>query len=280
VRDMRSSKGVKNKPNRFKKQKRPWAWRHQLGRMLRITVFLFGATLLTCGGVVTVRVLLASDFFSVAVVRIENQQRLEQEEIRALSDIHKGDNIFDLDLDTIGRKIEENPWVASARVERVFPDEVVIRVSEREPKAIVSLGYLYYVDGAGEIFKMLDSKDRLDYPLVSGIDRQQLLDNPEETRGQLTEAMQLLEELSRRDIFHLDEVSELHIDRKDGLILYTYHGGVPIRLGNSGFAAKLDCLEGIYRELQPRLAAIAYIDLNVAERVIVKLDEKFSRGRG
>ncbi len=280
MRDMKSTKAINIRGNRFKKEKRPLAWRRLFGRLLRITVGLVSVALLTCGGVLTARMLLASNYFAVARVRVENKQRLSEEEILALSDIRRGDNIFDLDLDMIGRKIAENPWVASACVERVFPDEVVIRISERRPEAIVSLDYLYYVDAAGEIFKRLDSGDRLDYPLISGIDRQLLLDRPEEARRQLAEALLLLEEVNRRKVFRIDEVSEVNIDPTDGLTLYTYHGGVPVRLGKNGFPAKLDCLEGVFQELQPRLAAVAYIDLNVAERVIVKLDRKRIQGRG
>lgn len=280
MRDMKSSRPARVKGNRFKKQKRPWAWRRILSRLFRVTVSLVSLALLTCGGVLAARMLLSSEYFSVTLVRVENQQRLGQEEILALSDIRQGTNIFDLDLDMIGRKIEENPWVSSARVERVFPDEVVIRITEREPQAIVTLDYLYYVDVAGEIFKRLDSKDILDYPLVSGIDRQMLLDQPENARRQLRDAMKLLAELNQRKIFRIEEVSEVHIDQPEGMTLYTYQGGVPIHLGHGEFMDKLDCLEGVYRELQPRLAAIAYINLNVAERVIVKLDGKHFKGRG
>ncbi|MEZ4600173.1 MAG: cell division protein FtsQ/DivIB [Syntrophotaleaceae bacterium] len=282
MRDIKNSRAprVKGKANRFKKQRTPWAWRRFFGKLLRVSVYLVSIALLTCGGVLTARMLVASDFFAVARVRVENQQRLSQEEILALSDIQVGANIFDLDLDMIGRKIEENPWVATACVERIFPDEVMIRVSERRPAAIVSLGYLYYVDETGEIFKVLDAKDSLDYPLISGMDRQRLLEKPEESRNELRAAVELLAQLDRRNIFQLDEVSELSLDAREGMTLYTYHGGVPVRLGTSGFGDKLDRLEAVYRELQPRLAAIDYIDLKVAERVIVKLDDKFSRGKG
>jgi cell division protein FtsQ len=280
VRDMKSSKAINIRGNRFKKEKRPLAWRQLFGRLLRVTVGVISVALLTCGGVLTARMLLASNYFAVATVRVENQERLDEQEVLALSEIRRGTNIFDLDLDMIGRKIAENPWVASACVERVFPDEVMIRISERRPEAIVSLDYLYYVDGAGEIFKRLDSGDRLDFPLISGINRQLLLDRPEEARRQLAEALQLLKELNRRKVFGIDHVSEVNIDPTDGLTLYTCHGGVPVRLGRNGFGAKLDCLEGVFHELQPRLAAVAYIDLNVAERVIVKLDRKRIQGRG
>ena len=71
----------------------------------------------------------------------------------------------------------------------------------------------------------------------------------------------------------------MHIDREGGLSLLTVSAGVPVRMGFSDFKAKLDRLERIYPELQPRLTGLKYIDLNVADRVIVKIDLGRS-GRG
>ena len=278
---MRSLKQTKSvRPNRRKKQKQPLPWKQVLGRLLRVTVFCGSVTFLLLGAVLGGRLLLGSGFFAVTTVRVENNLRLLPGEVLALSDIEQGSNIFDLDLDMIGGKIEENPWVASARVERVFPNEVTIRIEERQPQAIVRLGTLYYVDVYGEIFKMLDAGDRLDYPLISGIDRELLLDKPEQARELLLVALGLLTELAERRVFSLDQVSELRITPQEGITLYTYRGGVPVRFGQNGYRTKLDRLERIYRELQPRLAAIDYIDLNVVERVIVKLESHRNRGRG
>jgi cell division protein FtsQ len=278
VRSLKQTKSVR--PNRRKKQKQPLPWKQVLARLLRVTVFCGSATFLLFGAVLGGRLLLGSGYFAVTTVRVENNQRLLQEEVLALSDIQQGSNIFDLDLDMIGGKIEENPWVASARVERVFPNEVTIRIEERQPQAIVRLGTLYYVDVYGEIFKMLDAGDRLDYPLISGIDRQLLLDKPEQARELLLGALGLLTELAERRVFNLDQVSELRVAPQEGITLYTYRGGVPVRFGQNGYRTKLDRLERIYRELQPRLAAIDYIDLNVVERVIVKLESHRNRGQG
>jgi cell division protein FtsQ len=127
---------------------------------------------------------------------------------------------------------------------------------------------------------MLDAGDRLDYPLISGVDRQLLLDQPEQARELLQGALGLLAELGKRHVFGIDQVSELRVDAQEGITLYTYRGGVPVLFGQSGYQTKLDRLERIYKELQPRLAAIDYIDLNVVERVIVKLDSQGNRGRG
>lgn len=283
MRDFKSPKPVKVKVNRRKRQAEPRDWRRLFQGVLHVGVLLgkFAlVVLLLCGAVLAARQIFHSGYFGVAKVRVENLGRVSEEEIVALSDIRPGMNIFDLELAMIGRKIEENPWIAIARVERVLPREVVISVREREPKAVINLGYLYYLDAGGEIFKVLGPEDSLDYPVVTGIDRRTLLENPGDCRRQLTEAMALLDELAGRRIFALDDVSELNIDPTDGLTLYTFSGGVPVRMGYNNYSSKLDRLERIYPELKPRLPALKYIDLNVADRVIVKVDSRRTIGKG
>jgi cell division protein FtsQ len=152
-------------------------------------------------------------------------------------------------------------------------------VVEREARAIIDLDYLYYVDRAGEVFKMLDAGDKLDYPVITGIDRQYLLDNPDKTEDSVNLALQLMDELDSRTLFNLEDVSEIHFDEQDGLVMHTRIGGVPVRMGKRGFSTKLNRLESIYDDLEPRLMALKYIDLNVTDRVIVKLDVKRTAGR-
>jgi cell division protein FtsQ len=180
-------------------------------------------------------------------------------------------------LERIGGKIEENPWVLSARVQRLFPRTVVIRVEEREPMAVINLDYLYYVDSRGEIFKVLEALDSLDYPVVTGLDRQDLLDRPEESRRQLQGMMGLIEELAGRRIFALNDVSEIHLDSSGEIVLYTCNGGIPVHMGTGDYRGKLDRLERIYSDLKPRLRALKYIDLNVLDRIIVKVETGITR---
>ncbi len=283
MRDFKSAKPAKVKGNRLKRERQPRDWRKLFHRALGAGLLLgkLALVLLLIGGAALAgRTILHSGFFGVESVRVENFSRLEQDEVIGLSDIRPGVNIFDLDLEMIGRKIEENPWVAKAEVRRVFPREVVIRLTERQPRAIINLGYLYYVDGGGEIFKVLAAADRLDYPAITGLDRRALLENPGDSQRLLREAMALLDELERRRVFNLKEVSEVHLDPADGLRLHTVDGGVPVHLGFADFSGKLTRLEKIYPELQGRLSVLKYIDLNVADRVIVKVDTFRTSGKG
>lgn len=279
MRDLKSQKQKKLKSNRRKQQKQPRDWKKLLHRLLRIGIAAGSGCLLVSGALLTVQVLLESGYFQVRQISVEQQVRVAEEEILEASDIKIGDSMFDLELNMIGRKIEEQPWIARAYVERVFPDQVVIRVEERQPRAIIDLDYLYYVDRSGVVFKMLEAGDELNYPVITGINRQYLLDHPDQAQNCVNLALGLLDELDGRTVFSLEDVSEIHYDQQEGLILYTLVGGVPVRLGTQGFGAKLNRLETIYGDLEPRLLALKYIDLNVADRVIVKVDTKRTAGR-
>lgn len=277
--DLKPSKQKKIKTNRRHKEKQPRDWKKVFHRLLRVCIASGTGFLLVSGALLTAQMLLESGYFGVNQIRVEHQVRVSEGDILDASDIKIGDSLFDLELHMIGRKIEEHPWIARADVERAFPDQVVIRVVEREARAIIDLGYLYYVDNGGEVFKMLEAGDKLDYPVITGIDRQYLLDNPDQTRGCLDLALGLMDELDTRSVFGLAEVSDLHYDQQEGMILHTRVGGVPILMGKAGFDLKLNRLEKIYKELEPRLLALKYIDLNVSDRVIVKLDVKRTVGR-
>jgi len=279
MQDLKGLKKRRVKGNRLKGEKKRRDWKAVFHRALRVVLFSCSAVLVLSGGVLVAQILFESGYFGVETIEIVNLKRLKPDEIIAESNIKGGDNIFRLDLDAIGRKIEENPWVAKAEVGRVFPREIVIRVTEREARAIINLGYLYYVDGGAEIFKVLSSDDRLDFPVITGIERDYLLENPEQGKKMLTNAMAVVDRLAERTVFSLDQVSEVNVNKENSIVLTTYRAGVPVQLGYKDYATKLDRLERIYHEIEPKLPGLKGIDLNVTDRVIVKIDQKFTTGK-
>ncbi|MGD9342791.1 MAG: FtsQ-type POTRA domain-containing protein [Desulfuromonadales bacterium] len=279
IKDLKINKQKKLKSNRRKQEKQPRDWKQLFHCLLRIGIATGSGFLLASGALLTAQMLLESGYFGVDQIRVEQHIRVSEGDILDASDINIGDSLFELELHMIGRKIEEHPWIAKAEVERSFPDQVVIRVVERQARAIIDLDYLYYVDRNGEVFKMLESGDELDYPVITGIDRQYLLDHPNQTQDSLDLALSLMDQLEQRQLFNLEDVSEIHFDQHDGLIMHTRIGGVPVRMGKQNFYAKLNRLEAIYEDLEPRLLALKYIDLNVTDRVIVKVDVKSKVGR-
>lgn len=280
MQDLKGQKKRRLKGNRRIGEKPKRDWKKVFHRSLRLFLFSCSAVLVMSGGVLVAQVLFESGYFGVEQIKIMNLQRLEADEIITESNIKAGDNIFRLDLEAIGRKIEENPWVARAEVGRVFPREIVIRITERNARAIINLGYLYYVDGDAEIFKVLSADDRLDYPVITGIRRDELLEQEKHGRELLKKGMAVIDRLAKRTVFTLDQVSEVHVDDENGVVLTTYRSGVPVHLGFQDYKNKLDRLEQIYADLEAKLPVLKGIDLNVTDRVIVKIDQKFTTGKG
>ena len=212
MRDMKQlKKGPKKlRQNRRKGKKQPLNLRKLLHRALRVGVFSFSAILLVVGCTLLIQLLLASDLFRVESIEVAGNTQIGQEELIGLSDINQGDMTFDLDLHLIGRKIAENPWIREAQVSRVFPKQVVIKIEERQPKAIINLDYLYYLDEQGEVFKVLGSGDSLDFPVITGFDREVLQQGDEESENQLKSIIALIDDLKQREIFGLDQISEIH----------------------------------------------------------------------
>ena len=274
MRDLKRQQNTKRKvrQNRKKNEKKPLNLRKLFHRALRIGVASFSGALIVVGGFLAVQLLLASDLFKIEQICVQGGRHLSAEQVVALSDIKPGLNTFSLDLDLIGRKVAENPWVREAQVQRIFPKQIDIRIEERTPVAIINLGYLYYLDNRGEVFKVLEADDSLDFPVVTGFDYQKIEQHDAQSSEDLKQVVALLGDLRSREQFSLKQVSEVHREKSGGFALFTLDGGVKIRLGHEAFAKKLDRLERIYAELQPRLLILDYIDLNVDEKVIVRIE--------
>lgn len=258
----RGERNVRNKPRRD--------WKKLAKRLMRLMLILCCTVLVGAGAVLLMNVVVNSDHFKVATIQVNGNQRLCDQDVIELSDIRHGVSTFDLDLEIIGQKLAENDWIHSASIMRKLPQGVVIDIRERQAVFIVNLEYLYYVDADGEIFKVLRCGDELDYPLVTGLDRQQLLDAPEAGRQQLRHVAQMLGDLRQRKLFNEQRVAQINIDPQDGYVLYTDPYGVPVYVGKDQFSEKIDRLEQIFPEIEKRLPILEYVDLNVMDKVIVK----------
>ncbi|PLX93792.1 MAG: hypothetical protein C0621_06735 [Desulfuromonas sp.] len=268
----RRSKGVRSNRRVEEKPRRDWSGLCR--RSGRCFVLALGVGAILLGSYVAWGWLLKTPFLRVANIDVTSGDRVNVEQILELGDIHPGLELLRLDLDMIGHKIAEEPWIAEVKVERALPDTLRIRVREHQPIALINLDCLYYVSTQGVIFKIPDRGESFDFPLLSGMSRDFLFDQPQKAQELIQQGLELVRELQNRKGFALEDVSEIHLDSNRGLSLYTLERGIPIQLGHGRFAAKLDRFEKIYDRLKSRLPVVRAIDLNVADRVIVKHERK------
>lgn len=257
--------------NRFKKERRKVDLRGFLKRAVRLTASLVVLSMAVLVVYELYGFLGKTTFLRLDRIEVSGQKRLKQEEILAAASVKVGDDLLSLRLTRIGEQLVKNPWIESVRVRRSFPHSLSISVVEREPVGIVSMGYLYYLDGKGEIFKPLQEGDRLDYPVITGLSEEDVQRDPAGSKETLKVMLGLLDQLrGNRTGITLADISELHYDKGFGYTLFTVNRGLPIRLGMSAFNEKLVRLSRIYGELQPQITGLEYIDLDYNDRIVVK----------
>ncbi len=282
MRDLKakSAKANKVRSNRRKREKKAINWRKLLHRSFHVSLFLGSFALVTVGGFFLYQLTMSSDLFRIDRISVQGGEHLGERQVVALSDIQFGVNTFNLDLALIGEQLEANPWVRKARVSRIFPRQVAIELEERRPVAIINLGLLYYLDDQGEVFKVLDGNDELDYPMITGFEYGRAQGHDPEYVACLKRIVALIEDLGQRDRLGLRQISEIHHQENGNLRLFTLENAVEIRLGRDHFSEKLDRLEKIYVQLKPQFKVLDYIDLNVNEKIIVRIERPRSTARG
>jgi cell division septal protein FtsQ len=254
----------------MKQQRPPINFRSIFRRTARLAGVALGATATAVLCYALYQTCSTRTLLPLARIEVLNNSRLPREEIIDLAGVKPGDDMLGIRLPRVVELLGRNPWIQEVKVRRNFPETLRIEVSEREPLAIVNMGYLYYCDARGDIFKPLNDGDGLDYPVITGITEEDAGRDPAGTRQALTGALDLMALLRGDRNVPLDDISEIHYDKGFGFTIFTATGGVAVRLGKDDFPAKLARLGRIFPELKGTLLSLEYIDLDYPDKIIVK----------
>ncbi len=211
------------------------------------------------GAFLSYRWALSSPTFAVKRLSVSGNERAVGAELLKLAGLQVGQNLLALDVDAAERAIAAHPWVARARIDRRWPDGLSVQVVERVPAAIVSLGDLYLLDDDGEPFKKLQALDRVDLPVVTGVERDEYVRAPKETSRRIAAALKVAREYSE-SAKGGKALSEVRLEG-NGVALVT-GDGVEIRLGEGEVRPKLERLAAVRAELARRglVAEVIHLD--------------------
>lgn len=262
-----------------------------------------------------------SSYFKARTITVEGSQRYSKETILKQAGLKLQDNILSLNLNTLRYRLVAYPWIAAAEVERELPDVIHIRVRERVPIAIVELdrpallpsgarrtgheragvaGRLFYLDEEGEIFKPVESSDKVRVPVVTGLALSDI-DFNDQSRSLLFRAVMEVLRLSRlhQNVIPLNALHSIHVDREVGLTLYAFldpcnlsatrdcapafaskadrrtqadRGAVAIKVGFGDYGSKYRRLTDMipYLKKESGFLNVQSIDLNDSDRVVVR----------
>ena len=273
------------KPNRYRgataRRKPGKSWiKGSIAAVWSMTKMVFGGALaltilmaLSIGLILGYQYLIHSPYFMVRKVVIEGIDRVSRQQVLSETGLDKPTNMLTLRLEEMGMNLRNASWVDEATLTRKLPDTIYISINERTPKALISLGALYYLDRKGKPFKKVDPKENPEMPIITGFTWDDIVKRERFTRKDLNSVFTLMGVLKERnDSFRLDNISEINFDPARGLSLFTRDDNVQVRIGFKNYRAKLTRLGRVIALLKIRGESdnLVYFNLVSSPRVIVR----------
>lgn len=84
-------------------------------------------------------ILSRTDMFPVSKITVSGANHLTTEEVTELAAVPAGTTLLNVDSGGIEGRLESNPWILDATVERLFPETINLNINEREIVAVVDV---------------------------------------------------------------------------------------------------------------------------------------------
>jgi cell division protein FtsQ len=109
--------------------------------------------------------------FSISKINVISEGRISEDDIRKTLDFKNGDYLFDVEINETQKKIEALPWVKRVLVRRLWPNQVVIQIVERQPFALWQYeGRVKVIDVLGEVIEGASVNENSNLNLFVGKD--------------------------------------------------------------------------------------------------------------
>jgi len=218
----------------------------------------------------------SASFFQIRRIETKGAARASIDEIQTLVRRDVGQTgVWQADLPELSKHLERLPWVRTAIVTRVLPDGIRVRITEREPKAVVrtSAGRFIWVDDDAVYLGEMSPTDQMPVFFLRGWNEDDSATAQAENRERVSKFLELQRDWNTQGL--AERVSEVNLlDLRDVRVqLAGDDSQIEVRLGSQDQSARLSkALTVLDAQRQTaRGPLISYIDLTQGKRAIVGL---------
>lgn len=217
-----------------------------------------------------------SQRFRVAHVTVEGGKQRTEEAIARTAGVAAGVNVFSIDLDAARRALLADPWIERAEVRRKLPGTISIKVEERQPISIVTLGGTPYLAAtSGKVFKRLEPGDPDELVVISGLGGEgEMLRDRASVERMVQRAQELAAEWEQSGAPRAFSLQEVHVGKDGTMSLVAGRDPVVLSLGKPPFREKLARAARVLTEIERRKAqaSIVFLDNEAhPERVVARM---------
>jgi cell division protein FtsQ len=201
--------------------------------------------------------------FEVQKLSVSGLKHVEENQVLAKAGFEVGTNVFRVKLDKIRERVEELPWVRYATVERVLPDKIIIKISEREPIGLGRInGEVFQFDADAKILDP-DPETPASFPILDGL-------RMGDHKGNLQKV-----EMYRKVIEDVGQtaLSEIHINDSQEVTVVSASDPVSVDLGAMDFRSRWVKYLQLKPQIQQQYPQAVRIDLRFRNQVIVRMKD-------
>jgi cell division protein FtsQ len=207
-------------------------------------------------------------------IEIIGTHRFNRNQVMEMAGLGARTNLLALKPALVEQALQTHPWIAKAVLERHWPNHITLRLTERIPLALVQLEDLYYIDSSGSLFKPSSPSDPHDFPVITGLSREQFPGGQTTPTLLATQTLGLLERLQdSTGPLKSSYVAEINVDPERGFTLYLSGLKTAFYLGFDDLPGKIKDLTRVWPLLAQRgyLARTTRINLDHPQRLILSL---------
>jgi len=223
------------------------------------------------------RFITKSPRFNINEINLLGHQRLSNEELSPWIGSIIGNNIFQLELDGIPKRLVEHPWIQSASARRVFPQGIYVEIKERTPFAKIQMEQVYVMDNYGVLLGS-DLRGANKLPTITGIKMKNPKIGSNVAGEEIIRGLKMMHSLNQLSIFKKNPIDNVHISSRYRITFSTHTQDIKVHM-------RPEIAEESFKNLVLALGAIeknekdlSYIDLSFKNRVVVKHRDEVKRG--
>lgn len=211
--------------------------------------------------------------FTIRSVVVEGADYLKPEDILRTAGIEKGENIFDVNLTDVAKRLESTYAAEDFVVMRRLPDTIAIRLKERIPVALINTTELIGVDKEGVPLPHIGASLATQLPIITGVeDATSLSDSTVKSR--LVEGIKLLQNISSQSPSVYKRISEVNVANISEMGITLIDNGLEVIIGDDDWANKMPILEKVINKVPVDVEAVKAIDIRFAEKVFLRKKEQ------
>jgi cell division protein FtsQ len=204
--------------------------------------------------------------FQITEVNFSGNHALSEKQLLDWLGQVQGENLFAYDLSKASEKLAEHPWVLSASVQRKFPKQIQIELTERVPYARIKFEKIFLMDNFGVIL----SEEKPEHQNLPLINPQRGVTSENFSGEKVIQSLKTMHYFNRLPFFKNNPLDIAELKGNSRILFFTRNRDLQIQMslealkeGFKKFMIVLDTLEDDKLKIQ-------MIDLSFKDQVVVR----------